>query len=180
MSSASRQAAFLRGVNVGRAKRVAMSDLRVLIESLGFQQVVTVLNSGNAVYSSPELDASMAGERIEGALAASLGLSARVFAVEAAELRAILATNPFAQQAKESPSRLLVALLAAEVDRAALERLTARNWGEEAVSVSSDAAYLWCPVGQAASSLVAAFGAATRSGQTTRNWSTMTRVASLL
>ena len=180
MSSARRQAAFLRGVNVGRAKRVAMADLRSLLESLGFEQVVTLLNSGNAVYTSPVLDAATAGERIEGALAASLGLSARVFVLEAAELQAILAANPFRTQAAESPSRLLVALLAREFDVAALRRVLQTDWGDEAIALVPGAAYLWYPDGQAGSPLVAAFGAATGSGQTTRNWSTMTKVASLL
>ena len=39
--------ALLRGINVGRAKRVAMADLRALFEQLGFGDVRTLLNSGN-------------------------------------------------------------------------------------------------------------------------------------
>ena len=39
--------ALLRGVNVGRAKRVAMADLRSLLEGLGCTEVRTLLNSGN-------------------------------------------------------------------------------------------------------------------------------------
>jgi hypothetical protein len=41
--------ALLRGVNVGRANRVTMAQLRELLESLGYSGVRTLLNSGNAV-----------------------------------------------------------------------------------------------------------------------------------
>ncbi len=41
--------ARMRGINVGRAKRVAMSDLRELLEGLGYGEVRTLLDSGNAV-----------------------------------------------------------------------------------------------------------------------------------
>ena len=49
---ASRQVALLRGINVGRAKRVAMADLRALVEDLGYCDVRTLLNSGNVVFTA--------------------------------------------------------------------------------------------------------------------------------
>lgn len=50
--------ALLRGINVGSAKRVAMSDLRALMEELGFTDVRTLLNSGNVVFSGPKAEPS--------------------------------------------------------------------------------------------------------------------------
>jgi uncharacterized protein (DUF1697 family) len=44
---------LIRGINVGRAKRVAMADLRALVESLGYGEVKTLLNSGNVVFTAP-------------------------------------------------------------------------------------------------------------------------------
>jgi uncharacterized protein (DUF1697 family) len=53
--------ALIRGVNnIGKARRVAMADLRAVFEGLGFRGVRTLLNSGNVVFSAP-------GERREGA-----------------------------------------------------------------------------------------------------------------
>ncbi len=43
---------LLRGVNVGSGARVPMKDLKALLEGLGLVDVVTYLNSGNAVFSS--------------------------------------------------------------------------------------------------------------------------------
>ena len=44
---------LLRGVNVGRAKRIAMADLRKLIADLGYDDVRSLLNSGNVVFTGP-------------------------------------------------------------------------------------------------------------------------------
>ncbi len=48
---ARRHVALIRGINVGRAKRVAMADLRALVEGLGYRDVRTLLNSGNVVFT---------------------------------------------------------------------------------------------------------------------------------
>ena len=45
-----RHAAFLRGINVGKAKRVSMSDLKRVMEGLGYTNVKTLFNSGNIVF----------------------------------------------------------------------------------------------------------------------------------
>src|SRR5438093_12978873 len=44
--------ALIRGINVGRAKRVAMAELRALVEDLSYGDVRTLLNSGNVVFST--------------------------------------------------------------------------------------------------------------------------------
>src|SRR5690606_1237349 len=49
-----RYVALLQGINVGKTKRVAMSDLKALVEKLGYTDVRTHLNSGNVVFTSPE------------------------------------------------------------------------------------------------------------------------------
>jgi uncharacterized protein (DUF1697 family) len=45
--------ALIRGINVGRGKRVSMSDLRQLVSDLGHTNVRTLLNSGNVLFQSP-------------------------------------------------------------------------------------------------------------------------------
>jgi uncharacterized protein (DUF1697 family) len=69
---ADRQTALLRGVNAGIAKRVAMADLRALVEALGYGEVRTLANSGNVVYTAPGVRPAAAAARIEEALAARL------------------------------------------------------------------------------------------------------------
>lgn len=44
--------ALLGGVNVGKAKRVPMADVRALLPGLEYAGVATLLNGGNAVFDA--------------------------------------------------------------------------------------------------------------------------------
>ena len=174
----SRQAALLRGVNVGSAKRVAMADLRSLVADLGYGDVATLLNSGNVVYDARGAAPAAAAARIQAALAERLGVSSRVVALSAAELAEAVAAAPFAGRA-DDPSRLLVAVPNDPVDLASLEPLAARDWGDEALALGRRVAYLWCPDGVIASRISAAVNDVLRDGVTSRNWTTMVKLAAL-
>ena len=82
----SKLVALIRGINVGRAKRVAMADLRSLVEDLGYSNVCTLLNSGNVVFTALGGSAVNLAPGIEEALVTKLGVSAKVIVLTAAEL----------------------------------------------------------------------------------------------
>jgi uncharacterized protein (DUF1697 family) len=170
--------ALLRGVNVGKAKRVAMADLRGLVEGLGYRDVRTLLNSGNVVFTCPRASADGVAGRIEKAMAAELGVSARVTVLTAAELADIVATNPLAAVA-DNPSRFLVAVLRDPADRAKLVPLTRRDWAPEALALGERVAYLWCAGGILESKLVEPVNRALGDGVTMRNWATMVKLHGL-
>lgn len=176
---AGKQVALIRGINVGRAKRVAMADLRALFEDLGYRDVRTLLNSGNVVFSAPGKATATPAARIEKALSMQLGLSARVMVLTAAEVAAIVADNPLGKAA-DNPSRLLVAVLGNPADRTRLKPLTQLKWDPEALAIGARVAYLWCPDGMIASPLAEAVGRILRDAATTRNWATVTKIHALL
>ncbi|MBB3220752.1 DUF1697 domain-containing protein [Pseudoduganella umbonata] len=176
--STQRQIALLRGVNVGRAKRIAMADLRTVLGDLGFSGVRTLLNSGNAVFDCPAADATRSAMRIEEALVLKLGVPARVTVLDAPQLADIVAANPLLDMATD-PSRLMVAVLSNPADRSKLEALAHQQWQPEAFALGRWAAYLWCVDGVLASRVAAAMGNLLGDAVTTRNWSTMTKLHSL-
>lgn len=167
--------ALLRGINVGRAKRVAMADLRALVTALGYLDVRTLLNSGNIVFTAPRAARGDPGARIEQAIAKRLGVTTRVTVLTAQELAAIVRDNPLRQHAGE-PSRLQVAVLSDSADRARLKPLAGRDWAPEALAVGGRACYLWCPRGQIESPVAEAVGRALGDAVTTRNWATITKL----
>lgn len=85
-----RVAVLLRGVNVGGHHRLAMADLRGLLERLGCADVTTYLQSGNAAVTA-EPDGLAA--RVEQALRDDLGLPVDVLTRTAAELDDVVAAN---------------------------------------------------------------------------------------
>lgn len=45
---------LLRGINIGDKNKVAMSELKVLLENLNFENVHSYINSGNLFFSSTD------------------------------------------------------------------------------------------------------------------------------
>ena len=177
---ANRQVALIRGINVGRAKRVAMAELRALVESLGYGDVRTLLNSGNVVFSTPRATPGKAGVRIEKALETELGVVARVTVLAAKELAAAVTDNPLLEFAKD-PSRLLVAVLSNPADRAEAgavdeARLEAGGSGGSARrGLTSE-----CGEGILASRLAEAVGRTLGDAMTARNWATVLKLQGLI
>jgi uncharacterized protein (DUF1697 family) len=178
-SKTNRHVALVRGINVGRAKRVAMADLRGLLAELGYRDVQTLLNSGNIVFSAGREKLTRMGTRIEGAMSDRLGVSARVTVLTAAAFSTVVEENRLREAAKD-PARLLVAFCS-DADRLKhLQPLTRQDWRPEAPAVGSVAAYLWCSSGILESRLLEAVGRVLGESTTTRNWTTVTKIHAVL
>ena len=171
--------ALFRGINVGKAKRVAMADLRALLESLGYENVKTLLNSGNAVFDGRSQPAIAHARRIRSAVASELGVDALVIVKSEKDISATVAGNALAASMKD-PSRLLVAFTSDARSLAQLGALASTSWGEEEIHVGKHAAYIWCANGILESKVaVAALKGLSESG-TTRNWATLEKIHALL
>ncbi|MGJ9416992.1 DUF1697 domain-containing protein [Massilia sp. CMS3.1] len=173
-----RYIALIRGINVGRAKRVAMADLRKLIGDLGYRDVRSVLNSGNLVFAADGGDPGAAAAAIEEQLVLKLGVAARVMVLSGAELATVLAENTLLPQATDH-ARLLVFILGDAAMRAAVAPLCDQAWGSEALAVGQRAAYVWCPEGVLASAAAGALGKQLGDNTTSRNWNTLCKLYAL-
>ena len=88
--------ALLRGINVGTAHRVAMSDLRTLLsDELGYEDVRTVIVSGNVSFTAGGSAASHE-KKISAALAERFGFAIPTQVRTATDVRKLLDANPFA------------------------------------------------------------------------------------
>jgi uncharacterized protein (DUF1697 family) len=174
-----RQIALLRGINVGRSRRVPMPALRELLTGLGYGDVRTHLQSGNVI-----LTADVSGEELERALereiAASLGVDVPVVVRTRDELADVVARNPLAGVA-DDPARYLVSFLSREPEPRLLEELAALDLAPEAFVVNGREIYAWHPGGVHASPL-ARLLSGERLGveATARNWNTVTRLLALV
>ena len=172
--------ALLLGINVGRANRVTMADLRSLFADLGYTGVRTLLNSGNVIFDAPLTDPSEVSARVEQALHTRLNISARVIVLTAAELKAVVDGNPLLGIASD-PARLMVSFRRGPVDPRALESLQQQDWSPEALALGKRATYLWCPAGIIASRLVQAMARLPGDTMTTmRNWATVMKLHALV
>src|SRR3954471_7836308 len=174
-----RYVALFRGINVGKAKRLAMADLRALLDELGYTGVATLLNSGNAVFTGSAGPVATHAARIRDAVRTQLGVDALVIVKSARDVAAIIAGNALGAHATD-PSRLLVAVTATAAGLARARPLMGEKWGAERLHVGRHAAYLWCANGILESQLVPAFLKGLADAGTTRNWSTLNKIHVLL
>jgi uncharacterized protein (DUF1697 family) len=102
---------LLRGVNVGGANRLPMSDLRDLVGSLGHSDVVTYIQSGNLLLTSTRKDRAKIAAEICAAITSSFGLAVTAILRTSTELRASIASNPFSAEAKADAARVHIMFL---------------------------------------------------------------------
>lgn len=174
-----RHVALLRGINVGGNKRVAMADLRATLESLGHEDVSTVLQSGNALFTSRRTNADQLARAIERAIEARLGMAIKVLVRTGPELARIVKANPLPEAATR-PSRLHVAFLSAEPAAGRFESIDAARFEREVFRLGERALYVWYRDGAGNSKLTNAL-LERRLGvtATSRNWNTITKLADL-
>lgn len=178
-ASRCRYVLLLRGINVGGHKRVPMADLKVMLAGLGYANVRTLLNSGNAVFDTPRTtQPERLASTIESAIERTFGFSSRSFVLTSEELDTVVAENTLAVVC-DNPSRLMVAYYGSAADREKVAPLTRQSWSPEALEVGSKAAYVWCPAGILESELFDAVGRSLKSGVTTRNWATTSKLQAL-
>lgn len=110
--------ALLRAVNVGGTGKLLMEDLRALCAAAGFRDVRTYIASGNVVLRSAK-DEAQVGRVLEAALREYAGKPVGVLVRQAAQMREVLAANPFADS---PPNRVVAIFLDAEPPADALEQ----------------------------------------------------------
>ena len=169
-----RYACLLRGVNVSGARKITMSALRSLCESLGHADVETYLQSGNIVVSTRAAQSKL-GPALSEAIGKEFGhADVDVFVLSAADLETIIKKNPLARG--RDPKWLHVTFLEKDVKPAAFEAIERDRYLPDEFAIGPRVIYLFCPNGQGRTKLNNAFferklglRATTRNWQTTNN-----------
>jgi uncharacterized protein (DUF1697 family) len=174
----SRFAVLLRAVNLGSHQKVAMSELRRVLESLGYTDVATYLQSGNAVVTSPATDSARLAGDIRTGLSKELGLDTAVMVRTGPELAAVIADNPFPDLVAH-PTLLHVAFLSAQPDPAQVARIDPTKYAPDEFRVGDRALYIHYANGAGRSKLTSATLARLKVDATGRNWNTVRALAEM-
>lgn len=174
--------ALLRAVNVGGTGKLPMADLRELIAGLGYNNVETYIQSGNAVFDAPS-SASAVRKALAAALEKRMGKPLGVLVRTHEELARVIAENPFVKEAAADGARVHTVFLSAPAPtRAAaeLDRVVAANPARrDRFHFCGDTLYLHLPDGAADTKFTpAVMNRAVGSGveATARNWNTVLKL----
>jgi len=171
--------ALLRGVNLGARNKVPMAELRQRLAALGYEGVVTDIQSGNVVLWAAGTTEAQLGRAIERAVKHHFGVTAAVLVRTGAQLRATASSNPLLRRGVD-PASLHVTFLAETPTAARVRALRDQAFRPDEHVVRGRDVYLRCPNGYGRSKLGnAVLERALGTIATTRNWKTVGTLADL-
>ncbi|HEX5993506.1 MAG TPA: DUF1697 domain-containing protein [Jiangellales bacterium] len=179
-----RYTVFLRGINVGRANRLAMADLRTLLTGEGYQNVATLLQSGHVVLAAPVSAADLT-TAITQSPRQRFGRVIDVVVRTGEELWRVAAKDPLRDVAVDD-SRYVVLFRSEPADQTLVETVAGTDFGPERCLIDGAEMYFWCLGGIRDSPILAALGkipapdAESRRVSTMRNWNTVRRLVMML
>ena len=167
---------FLRGVNVGGKGKVPMAELKTVLADLGFENVKTVLQSGNVVFTAA---GKPQGKTIEAAIETAFQFRPDVHLLTPAQLRKIVGDNPYKEAAMKDPGHMVTFILPGKPLASAKAKLEAVATTDETFTLRPNIVYAHFGQGMGRSKLAAAMDRALGVRGTARNWNTLTRVLEL-
>ncbi len=175
LAAMTRYVGFLRGINVGKAKRLAMADLREMCEELGLEGVRTQGQSGNLVFDST-VSVRRLESQIGDAIRKGFGMDVVVVVRTAAQLAAVIKRNPF-EKLVTVPKYSTVSFLARKPAARVLADIDPAEYEPERFELHGTELYVWMPQGQIKSRLNKVLtddklGVAA----TNRNWNTLLKL----
>jgi uncharacterized protein (DUF1697 family) len=169
--------ALFRGINVGHNKRIAMSELRTMLGSLGYADIRTHLQSGNAIFSAQRRKPEALEQELSAGIKNTFGMDVAVMVRTAAELAAVVDANPLVARGVDT-RELHATFLAAAPVAAKIATVDRDACAPDEFALGKQVIYVRLPNGVMGSRLPdwdGLLGMRT----TTRNWNTTTRLRDL-
>jgi uncharacterized protein (DUF1697 family) len=172
--------AMLRGVNVGAHNRIRMDALRDLCCYLDLLDVKTYVQSGNVVFRTRERNLEGLAKEIRSGIEKKFGFSPEIIIRSTADLRDVIAKNPFAAMKGIEPGKLLVDFLSGEPSSEACKSVRAIKTDPEKLHIQGREMYIYFPNGAGRSKLSwPALEKILKTPGTARNWNSVTKLLAM-
>jgi len=172
---------LLRGINVSGKKAIKMSDLKSLYQEIGFQNVVTYIQSGNVVFDTEDKNSSSVMKKIQNAIESKYQFQVPVEIRTNREISKIIEACPFDSfDLKENGTKVLLTFLSESPLQKNIDELMKHVVNPDQLVIKDKAAYLYCPNGYGKSKLSNNF-LEKKLGvdATTRNWKSVQKLYEL-
>jgi uncharacterized protein (DUF1697 family) len=111
VSKAFKYVAFLRGINVGGHVLIKMAELKKIFANMGYENIRTILASGNVIFESEQKDINRITSEIESELKKIFNKEISVILRSMDELKKLESSEPFKNIAVTPDIRLYVTFL---------------------------------------------------------------------
>lgn len=169
---------LFRGMNTGGV-RAPVSDLRAMAAEMGLANPRTLLASGNLVVES-DRDPAGLETAVEAEMKRRFGLDITAMVRTSDDWQALIAVNPFPNEAAAHPSKVLAMVMKAGIRDGALDGCRALAEGGERVEAVGDVLYFWFPNGQGQSGIFKKATPRLLGMGTGRNWNTVLKLGAMV
>jgi uncharacterized protein (DUF1697 family) len=172
--------ALLRGINVSGHNMIKMEVLKATLEAVGFQNVVTYIQSGNVFVDTEEENAAAVGFKIKQEIFKAFGHEVPVVVIGKTDLEVCFKNNPFLKEAALDIKKLYVAFVSTTLRSDSINDLKISQFKPDEARSDANRIYIKYAVG----------AGKTRFDQkyiekklnvtaTIRNWNTVTKLLQL-
>ncbi|MBW9109777.1 DUF1697 domain-containing protein [Microbacterium trichothecenolyticum] len=169
--------AFLRAINLGANRKFPKADIVRVVESVGFTDVETHINTGNVRFTTPMRSRAKIEKTLEDAFAADRGFDVPTIVFTTAELKAIAAEASALTAENPGLARHYVYLLKEEPSTESRTRIAALDSAAGEMVVSGRAAHALLGPGYQAGSVDALKAEKLLGVATNRNLNVITAIA---
>jgi uncharacterized protein (DUF1697 family) len=169
--------ALLRGINVGGNRKILMKDLKKSFEEMGFQDVVTYIQSGNVVFKTSSEKSIFLAEKIEKEIEQTFGFFVPVIIRQNTDIQELIIKNNFKTDDIE---RLHLTFLDKKPTRDFLDKIQQVSYLPDRFEIIDDNVFIFCSGKYSDSKLTNQFFEKHLNAKaTTRNWKTILQLAEL-
>lgn len=168
---------LLRGINVSGQKKIPMTELKLLYESLVFENVTTYIQSGNVIFSSAENYESKLCDLISNKIREVFGYDVEVIIRSKNTWSEVIKNNPFIKRSEVDPKKLHVTFLSQIPVEINTDELDKVKDSTEQYVISDKEIYFYCPEGYGRTKLSNnLLERKLKVTATTRNWNTVMKL----
>lgn len=154
-----------------------MDALRAMYEALGLRDPQSYVQSGNVIFKARKANPAKLAKEIEDGIERTFGIRSRVILRTTAELRDVIARNPFAARTDLDPSKFLVSFLATDPGQDVRDRVNQIKTDPEELRMNGRELYMYFPDGMARPKLpLAMLEKTVNTPATGRNWNSVTKM----
>ena len=165
--------AILRGINVGGKRMIKMQLLKDLFVTLGYQNITTYIQSGNAVFQTKKTTVTKIELQITKAINETFGFDVPVIVLEKEMLSRIVKENTFLKDKTKNIEFFHVTFLAEVPAKENIAKINSNDFLPDEFIIIDKAVYLYCPYSYSNSKLTNGFfETKLKVNATTRNWKT--------
>ncbi|MGC2197316.1 MAG: DUF1697 domain-containing protein [Terriglobales bacterium] len=169
--------AMLRAVNLGSHNRIKMDALCALCTALKLRDPQTYVQSGNVVFRTSEGELARVARKIGDGIERDFGFRTDVIVRTLAEMRDVIARNPFAKRSGIEPNRLLVLFLGGDPGADAARKVLSVKRDAEELRLDGRELYIYFPNNIGRSKLsTPAIERMLKTPGTGRNWNSVTKL----